>query len=215
MPVRIGDLGNVGANAAVAVRDQGLLLGSAEYVLLEALVSMLFRQIARVPKRPFLEDVMLHSISLPFVGGLGAPFGRAGNYREGYGKQVVDGARAVPAVFLAQYVVGTSQSGFHMPKVSIKDILITAAAKIITRPLTKLIFDFSPAVVKEHIERMRLLFARQETASTLLGLLMYTNEWPYDRPGRMDDPYRAPPPRVAGGFTGTRQRPVAVADGDP
>ena len=66
--------------------------------------------------------------------------------------------------------------------------------------------------VTEIYDYMRLMFARQETASTLLGLLMYTKEWPYDRPGRMDDPYRAPPPRVAGGFSGTRNRPLAIGD---
>ena len=71
MPVRIGDLGNVGANAVVAVRDQGLVLGSVEYVLLEALVSKIFRAIARAPKRPFVEDIILHSLTVPFVGGLG------------------------------------------------------------------------------------------------------------------------------------------------
>ena len=168
--VSVKQLSNVGANAAVSVRDQGLVLGTVEYVLLEAVVSMIIRRVARAPKRRFVDEVILHAISVPFVGGLSAPFGRVGTVRSGYQKQFIDGSKTVPAVLLAQYIQQTSQSGFHVPAPSFQDILVTSASKIVTRPLTRLIYEFAPTVIKEHIQRMNYLFVRQENASLLAAL---------------------------------------------
>ena len=165
--VQVSQLSNIAANAAAPVMDQGLVLGSVEYVLLEAAVSMLLRRVIKAARRPFLEEVVLHTISLPFLGGLGVPFGKAGNPREPYTRQFIDGTKGIPAVFLAQYVQATGQKGFHLPSLNVNDIVITAIAKTITRPITKTIFDFAPAVIREHIERVRILVGRQEVASLL------------------------------------------------
>ena len=168
--VSIKQLSNVGYNGAVSVRDKGVVLGTVEYVLLEAVVSMIIRKIARAPRRRFIDEVVLHAVSVPFIGGLSAPMGKQGNSRSGYQRQFIDGSKGVPAVLLAQYIQQMGERGFHVPAPDFRDILVTAASKMITRPLTKVIYDFSPAVIKEHIARMNLLFARQENASLLAGV---------------------------------------------
>ena len=49
----------------------------------------------------------------------------------------------IPALFIAQYVYNTFGKGFHMPFWSMKDALIMAAAKILTRPLLSMVYDKS------------------------------------------------------------------------
>ena len=169
--VEVKQLANIASNAAAPVMGQSLALGTVEYVLLEAAVSMLLRRLIKAPRRSFLQEVALHTISLPFLGGLGAPFGKTRTYNDTYTKQVIDGSKGIPAVFLAQYVQATAAKGFHLPSLSVNDVVITAIAKTITRPATKVSFDFAPAVIREHIERIRLLVGRQENASLLANFL--------------------------------------------
>ena len=170
--VEVKQLANIASNAAAPVMGQSLALGTVEYVLLEAAVSMLLRRVIKAPRRSFLQEVALHTISLPFLGGLGAPFGKTRTYNDTYTKQVIDGSKGIPAVFLAQYVQATAANGFHLPSLSVNDVVITAVSKTLTRPATKAIFDFAPYVIREHIERIRLLVGRQENASLLANFLV-------------------------------------------
>ena len=170
--VEVKQLANIASNAAAPVMGQSLALGTVEYVLLEAAVSMLLRRVIKAPRRSFLQEVALHTISLPFLGGLGPPLGKTTSYNTGYTQQFIDGGKGIPAVFLAQYVQATAAKGFHLPSLSVNDVVITAIAKTITRPATKVIFDFAPAVIREHIERIRFLVGRQENASLLANFLV-------------------------------------------
>ena len=70
--VEVSQLANIAANAAAPVMGQTLVLGTVEYVLLEAAVSMLLRRVIKAQRRPFLQEVALHTIAMPFVGGRGA-----------------------------------------------------------------------------------------------------------------------------------------------
>lgn len=167
--VEVTQLANIAANAAAPVMGQTLVLGTVEYVLLEAAVSMLLRRVIKAQRRPFLQEVALHTIAMPFVGGLGAPLGKGGSYSAPYTDQLIDGSKGIPAVLFAQYVQQTAAKGFHLPSLSVNDLVITAVSKAITRPITKIVYDFAPAMLKEHIERVRLLIARQENASLLLS----------------------------------------------
>ena len=67
--VEVKQLANIASNAAAPVMGQSLALGTVEYVLLEAAVSMLLRRVIKAPRRSFLQEVALHTISLPFLGG--------------------------------------------------------------------------------------------------------------------------------------------------
>ena len=43
------------------------------------------------------------------------------------------GLQSVPAYFLAQYIVGTTQNGFYVPKFKIMDILISIVSRVLSR----------------------------------------------------------------------------------
>ena len=74
------------------------------------------------------------------MGGFIAPLGRALPTKDTtYTQALIDGAKGVPAVWFAQYVVNTSLRGLHVPGISMKEAFITAAAKALSRPLMKFI----------------------------------------------------------------------------
>ena len=86
----------------------------------------------------------MHTVSLGIMGGTTAVFGK----EEGWGsdefsKKIKQGAAGIPALFIAQYIYNTFGKGFHMPFWSMKDALIMAAAKILTRPLLAMVYDKS------------------------------------------------------------------------
>ena len=130
---------NVLKNAVAPLdwRREGQLVGTAAYVFTEVAVSYIVRNVLRMEKKSILELASIHGLSIPLMGGAGAPFGTitgiAGT--ADYGTAFKDGAKGIPAVLLAQWVVATSYKGFHFPWFNMKDLLITAGSKTITRPL--------------------------------------------------------------------------------
>jgi hypothetical protein len=77
---------------------------------------------------------------------LGAPFGDQTTLgtTPDYTTALKDGARGIPAVLAAQWVYNTASRGFHVPWFGMKDLLITAGSKAITRPLTYSVRDKLP-----------------------------------------------------------------------
>jgi len=51
------------------------------------------------------------------------------------------GLQTVPAYFLSQYIIGTTQHGFYVPKFRIMDILVTTIARVLSRVLIMTIMD--------------------------------------------------------------------------
>ena len=80
-------------------------------------------------------------------------------------------AASVPAVWLAEYVVQTSGVGFHVPKPNIRDALMTAAAKMLTKPLIGMSFEtILPAAVRNNFEVASALESAYNRASSLRGV---------------------------------------------
>ena len=123
------------------------IVGTAEYVAAEVLVSKVIRMVLKMENKGIGELAAIHLISIPFLGGAGAPFGPIShvNATDSYQKALVDGAKGVPAVLLAQWVIATAYKGFHLPWFTVKDILVTAGAKALTRPLVYAVADKLPA----------------------------------------------------------------------
>ena len=112
-----------------------------------------------------MELAAVHTISLGIMGGTSAIFKK----KEGWGTKkfadkVKEGAAGIPAVFIAQYVYNTFGKGFHMPFWSMKDALIMAAAKIITRPLLSMVYDKSK-FTQNALDGQQLLEDEQVKAS--------------------------------------------------
>ena len=162
---------NIPLNAIVPFdpRKTTLLMGSAEYIALEVLVSKLARFLLKSP-RGWVELAMVHAISLPFMGGA---VGFADENRQvnkdkkAWSELFMDGAKGVPAVLLAQWVMNTFYSGFHFPWFNMKDLLITAGAKTITRPITGFLMDYLPADAGDALEIVDQLVRLQVANSNL------------------------------------------------
>ena len=85
----------------------------------------------------------------------------------GFGTHLTDGAKGIPAVILAQYILESFSKGFHAPWFNLKDLLITAGTKAITRPVVGFVYDYLPRNVQQSLEVLEQLFIRQREKSTL------------------------------------------------
>ena len=172
-----------------------IAMGNAQIVAAEVLVSKLLRKILGMENRSFAYLVAVHATSLPLVGGLQAPFvgpvgfGPSASFGSVFAKPkgkardvkatsswipntnldyVKAAAASVPAVWLAEYIVNTSGVGFHVPKPGIRDALMTAASKILTRPLIGMSFDtILPEAIRRNFEDASALEAVYNGASSL------------------------------------------------
>ena len=116
------------------------VMGSAEYIAIEVLVSKIVRSVLKMENRGIMDLAFIHLLSIPFLGGLSAPFGpitalAQGN--QGYTQALTDGAKGIPAVLVAQWIIATSSKGFHVPWFNMKDVLITAGSKTLSRPIVR------------------------------------------------------------------------------
>ena len=173
----MSDYTNVVSNVIVPFdpRRIKLLFGSLEYVAAEVVVSKVVRKIIRADTKGWLELAYIHALSLPFMGGTAAFFneqaGYAGTDAEGKPVGVVtnmmDGAKGIPAVLIAQYIIASMSKGFHAPWFNMKDLLITAGTKAITRPVVGFVFKYLPSASAENLLVLEHLIRRQRDASSL------------------------------------------------
>jgi len=146
-------------------------LGAAEYVLLEVCIGKVLRRFINAP-RGWMDLTITHAISLPLIGGLQQffeankdIFAKAGTDDAGWTQQLGDGAKAVPAVYAAEYIVNTFTSGIHMPKPGLKDAGVTLVGKAITRPIAAMVFPYLPDTMAESFHVLDKLIRRQWDAS--------------------------------------------------
>lgn len=141
---------NVLENAVmpVDVRKTTQVGGAAFYVALETLVDYMARRVFKTARRSVKEIAAIHALSLPFIGGLGVLAAKedAKGLKADIGQQFMEGAKGIPAVFTSAYIVNTYMDGLHLPRLDFKDILITAASKIATRPLMSFIYPMNESI---------------------------------------------------------------------
>ena len=116
-----------------------------------------------------MELAAIHALSIPFIGGLSA-FSDPNHPLEleaPVGDQFMDGAKGVPAVFASTYIVNTYLAGLHAPKLDVKDILITAAAKIATRPLMSMIYPRLGDGFRNGQDALNVMFRQQRDKSVI------------------------------------------------
>ncbi len=147
------------------------VIGNAQVVALEVAVSKLLRWGLRMAPRGILELAFIHTVSLGFMGGLAGPFDRSAPI-DGDVKTtdaLFDGMKLVPAVFAAQYVASVARQGLNLgfKQISVKDLLITAASKAVTRPLWNLIYKQLPQKMADGLDTHDNMVERQRAASRL------------------------------------------------
>ena len=158
-------------------RKTKLLLGSLEYIAAEVVVAKVVRKIIKADTVSWTQLACVHAISLPFIGGAAAFFDENIDYqgtdkdgkKVGFGQHFQDGAKGIPAVILASWIVASFTKGFHAPLFNMKDLLITAGTKAITRPVVGFIFEYLPDEAADNLRVIELLFAMQRQKSTLLS----------------------------------------------
>ena len=163
---------NVFWNAAAPVNfsETNQVLGTAEYVAVEVAVSKIVRSVLKMENRSIWDLFWIHLLSVPFMGGLGAPFGDQTPLANtpDYTTAALDGARGIPAVLAAQWVIATASKGFHFPWFNMKDLLITAGSKAISRPLVYSVLNKLPEDAQAGFAVMDALFQAQVAKSNLL-----------------------------------------------
>ena len=162
---------NVLSNAIAPVdfRKAKQLIGTAEFVAVEVLVSKIVRTVLKMENRGIFELAFVHLLSIPFMGGIAAPLPNTSALANtgGYGQAAMDGAKGIPGVLIAQWIIATTSKGFHFPWFNMKDLLITAGSKTITRPLVRSVLDKLPPDAQAGFAVMDQLFQNQVAKSNI------------------------------------------------
>ena len=151
-------------------RRSQLIIGNIQLVAVEVTVSKILRKILRMADESIFRLTLIHAASLPLLGGAGGYFNanqRLNQPNATYAEQFADGAKGIPAVFMGQYIVNTGFQGFHMPKISIQDMLITAASKVLSRPLLAAVYPKLHKQLKDNFDVVEDMVAAQAVRSNL------------------------------------------------
>ena len=157
-------------------RRTKLLLGSLEYIAFEVVVAKMVRKLMKADNLGWLRLAYIHALSLPFMGGAAGFFDEQEGYTGpktkdqkpvGFTDHLMDGAKGIPAVLLAQWILDSFAKGFHAPWFNMKDLLITAGTKALTRPLIGFIFTYLPEAAQDNLLVVDEMIKRQRFFSTL------------------------------------------------
>ena len=173
----MADYLNIGTNIILpfAPRRTRLILGTLEYVAAEVIVSKIVRKLMRADTKGWLELGYIHALSMPFLGGAAAFVERNSGYRGtdsankavGAVTNVMDGAKGIPAVLIAQYIIQAFSKGFHVPWFNLKDLFITAGSKALTRPLLGFIVPYLANDLVTNLQIIDAMVAKQRQSSSL------------------------------------------------
>ena len=160
---------NIVSNAfnPIDFRDGTATFGNAEVIFLEALTSYLMRWTFGTEKTGFFKLMLIHALAAPLHGGIKQKISKETptGYDKPYTEQLSKGMYGIPAVYLSQYIVNTPNSGIRLPGISIKDAMITAASKLVTKPIVKLLYNNGPDMLKKNLRAQTMTEIKQFNAS--------------------------------------------------
>ena len=162
---------NVFRNAVDPINPQKpkVVQGTVIYVALEVAISKLLRKIMSADSKSIAELAIVHTASLGIMGGVGTALNNPRESVNPYGakkimRHVNQGAKGVLAVFLAQYIYNVFFYGPASSFFSMKDALIIAAAKILTRPIASKLYD-KAKFIQNGLDAQQMLEEAQGVAS--------------------------------------------------
>ena len=153
----------------IDIRTSEVVFGAVEYIAFEVFVSWMIRYMFKFEKRGLMELMAIHAVSIPLIGGA-AGFVEENHilgYEAPWGDVLYDGAKGIPGVFVAQYLVNTALAGFHVPGINVKDILITAASKILSRVVIAGGYGNFGDRFRDYLDVLEEVFNRQHAKSRL------------------------------------------------
>ena len=172
-----GEYTNVATNVITPFdpRRTKQILGSLEYIAAEVVVAKIVRKLIKADTKGWAELAYIHALSLPFMGGAAGFFDENQDFegvnkegkKVGFTDQLMDGAKGIPAVLIAQYILESFTRGFHAPWFNMKDLLITAGTKAITRPIVGFVYTYLPTNAQDNLRVVDELVKRQRDKSTL------------------------------------------------
>jgi hypothetical protein len=142
-----------------------LVIGNAQVIAMEVVVSKLLRWLLRSNQSSILYLISIHTASQALLGGFSGFFDDV-KYSSASPTTVeafMDGAKGIPGLFAAQYVINTGLQGLHFPGFSFKDMLITGASKALTRPIINLAYDSLPVALQTNFAAHDEMFNKQKT----------------------------------------------------
>ena len=158
------------AATPIDLRKSEVVFGAAEYVFFEVFTHWMLMYLFKFERRGLMELATIHAVSLPFIGGMGAfmEFPHVMGYEAPWSDILMDGAKGVPAVFAAQYLVNTALKGIHAPSIRFNEVLTTIAAKILSRIILSGAYITFPAdFFRNNLDILDGAFAKQFLASRL------------------------------------------------
>ena len=156
-PLRVGSL----------LTDAG---DAAGHVIPEVLVQKVVNRMFGKQPVGWVESGLTHLFSIPFIGGLGAPIAPAKHpgLDGDYSTQFQAGFAGVPAVLIGQYLVEllSGRPLFHWD-FGVRDTIIAAVSKTITRPVLSTLGKLSPDFYTNNYNRLQARFDMQAQSSNL------------------------------------------------
>jgi hypothetical protein len=149
-------------------RRDRVLAGSIQLVVVEVVISKLLRKILGMGNRGLIELAAIHTVALPFLGGLAGFFDPVKNAAHSkFADAAADGAKGIPAIFFSQYLINTAMKGIHVPQISMKEALVTAASKVLSRPLIVAVYPKLHASLQNNVDTTDLVVNLQQKVSNL------------------------------------------------
>ena len=155
---------NVAANTVIPVSSGALIGGSIEYVANEVLVSWLIRRFMGM-NRSLTTLARVHTLSLPLLGGAAGFMEPPKGLGDGWVDQFTAGAKGIPGVLIAHYINQVFDKGFTYPSAGMKEYLVTAVCKILSRPVMSVVAAYLPAGGQDALEVFQNLVQRQAASS--------------------------------------------------
>ena len=159
---------------------KSMLSGTATHIAFEVVISKLLRYVTKMENRSWTELVAIHALSQPFLGGFNF-FKEATKIEKALENnkevaatekyplmdQLKDGAKETPAVLVAMYIAATAQKGFAFPVFGIRDLMLVAAAKALSRVALTNVQDKLPPTLKDGVQVHETLMIRQKQESSI------------------------------------------------
>ena len=168
-----GKASNLLKNAVMPVdfRFQTQVGGAVGYVAAEVAISWLFRRFMRYERMGLVSLARIHALSVPLIGGLQAPV--ESNHPLGYEAPMMDqfkaGAKGIPGLMAAVYVDQTIRVGLHKPTIRMNDLIPMSIAKIITRPLISMLYEYLPNTFINGLDTIEYMQKVQRANSRIIS----------------------------------------------
>ena len=162
-----GKATNILTNMIAPYAGSDRIVGTTFNVAAEVIVESAVRMMIGQKKLNWFDMVAYHAISQPFMMAFVAGGDLSGVGTGSYMDQAIDGFRGVPAVLLAKYILYTYYQGFFLPGFNMKELLLTAGTKTITRPIVHTVQKWLPKTLADQIAVVDAIYGSQMENSNL------------------------------------------------